>query len=134
VVTQPDKPAGRGQSFTRPPVKLLALENGIRVFQPRTLVDPGTRNWPKTSNAWIPTPGSGFLRRLIPQEVFSAPAFGCFNVHFRCFPNTGRGSDAMALIKRRDGERVTTSGSRKPSIPARMLVKKPSVYRTKMTP
>ena len=39
VVTQPDKPQGRGHKLTPPPVKRLATENGIEVFQPETLKD-----------------------------------------------------------------------------------------------
>ncbi|MDB5059705.1 MAG: methionyl-tRNA formyltransferase, partial [Chloroflexi bacterium] len=40
VFTQPDRPAGRGQKLTAPPVKTAALEAGIRVFQPERLRQP----------------------------------------------------------------------------------------------
>ena len=39
VVTQPDKPQGRGNKLTPPPVKVMAQEMGARVFQPETLKD-----------------------------------------------------------------------------------------------
>ena len=49
VVTQPDRPAGRGRTLTPPPVKVLAEELGLRVIQPASLRDPGTmaklRDW-----------------------------------------------------------------------------------------
>ena len=44
VVTQPDRPAHRGQRLTPPPVKLRALETGVPVVQPPRLRDPG---WPE---------------------------------------------------------------------------------------
>ena len=40
VVTQPDKPKGRGRKMTPPPVKVCALEHGIDVLQPRRVKDP----------------------------------------------------------------------------------------------
>jgi methionyl-tRNA formyltransferase len=41
VVTQPDRPAGRGKILTPPPVKILSDELGIHVLQPNRLKDPG---------------------------------------------------------------------------------------------
>ncbi|HYL79721.1 MAG TPA: hypothetical protein VEU07_02855, partial [Candidatus Acidoferrum sp.] len=41
VVTQPDRPAGRGQALRPPPVKLAALERGLACLQPEKLNDPG---------------------------------------------------------------------------------------------
>ena len=55
VVTQPDRPKGRGKKLLAPPVKTVALELGCDVIQPATISDPGIK---ERLNA----PRSGFLR------------------------------------------------------------------------
>jgi methionyl-tRNA formyltransferase len=106
VVTQPDKPAGRGQKLSQSPVKALALKKGVRVFQPQ-VPDAKLAEDIKKLN-----PEAGVVvayGRLIPPEVFSAPAFGCFNVHFSLLPKY-RGAAPMqrALINGETRTGVTT--------------------------
>ncbi len=89
VVTQPDKPKGRGYTLTPPPVKVYALEHGLDVYQPTTL-KAGTED----GDAFAET-----LRRLdptlivvvaygkiLPASVLDYPRLGCVNVHGSLLP------------------------------------------------
>lgn len=83
VVAQPDKPAERGQKLKAPAVKTLAEEKGLRVFQPQK---PGDELAAGIKDL---KPDVGVVvsyGRLIPESVFTAPAYGCFNVHFSLLP------------------------------------------------
>jgi methionyl-tRNA formyltransferase len=104
VVTQPDKPAGRGQKLTAPPVKVLAEELGLSVFQPTSL---------KTLKVCSTTDGCKILEvdgdevalanhlksypiidaavavaygKLIPAELLDFPKFGFINIHPSLLP------------------------------------------------
>ena len=103
VVTQPDRPAGRGRRMTPSPVKQRALAAGVPVLQPVRLRDP----------AWIDP-----IRRLgadvavvvafgqiLPRAVLDAPARGSINVHASLLPKyRGAAPIAWAVIR---GERET---------------------------
>jgi len=84
VYTQPDKPAGRRQWLTPPPVKELAVKHKIPVIQPKTLksteVVGGLANF-KPELIVVAAFG-----RILPQEVLSLPKFGCLNVHPSLLP------------------------------------------------
>ena len=84
VVTQPDRPAGRGRSITPPPVKQAAQEAGIPIFQPETLRSPEAvqqlRDW---SCDVIVVVAFGQILR---SEVLELPPFGCVNVHASLLP------------------------------------------------
>lgn len=84
VVTQPDKPKGRGKAMTPPPVKVCAEECGLTVYQPATMKD----------EAFLPT-----LReldpelivvtaygKLLPPYILNYPKYGCLNVHGSLLP------------------------------------------------
>ena len=59
VYTRRDKPVGRKQVLTAPPVKEVALEHGTPVFQPRTEArTPTFRRWPRSSSWWWPMAAS----------------------------------------------------------------------------
>ena len=79
VVTQPDRPAGRGRILTPPPVKQLALELGLPLIQPERLRQPEAmqrlRDW---QPELIVVAAFGQILR---QEVLDLPRFGCLNVH-----------------------------------------------------
>jgi methionyl-tRNA formyltransferase len=84
VVTQPDRPAGRGRTLTPPPVKLLAQELGIETIQPNRLREPEAQ---AKLHAWQPdlivvTAFGQILR----QNVLDLPPFGCINVHASLLP------------------------------------------------
>lgn len=85
VVTQPDKPAGRGRRLTPPPVKLLAESLGIPVIQPRRLRDPAAMD---QLRAWQPELiVVAAFGQILRQEVLELPTHGCINVHASLLPH-----------------------------------------------
>ena len=84
VYTQPDKPQGRKQILTAPPVKTLALEHDIPVFQPNTLKneDEQARLRELAPEAIIVVA----YGKLLPKAVLDIPPHGCINVHGSLLP------------------------------------------------
>jgi methionyl-tRNA formyltransferase len=85
VVTQPDKPAGRGKKLTPPPVKERAESAGIPVQQPKSLRKD------ETVKAWLKEQAPDFLvtaafGQILPQDVLDIPKFGTVNVHASLLP------------------------------------------------
>ncbi len=84
VVTQPDRPAGRGQTLTPPPVKVLADELGIPVIQPRRLREPEAL---AQLDAWAPDLiVVAAFGQILRQNVLDLPRYGCINVHGSYLP------------------------------------------------
>ena len=84
VITQPDRPRGRGQKITHAPVKALALERGIPVYQPDRLKPPEVAD---TLRAWHPDLGVvAAYGRIIPEHLLTIPRFGMINVHASLLP------------------------------------------------
>ena len=84
VVTQPDKPKGRGYTLTPPPVKVYAEERGIPVFQPVTLKDGAFAEELKSLDPdLIAVVAYG---KILPQYVLDYPKYGCINVHGSLLP------------------------------------------------
>jgi methionyl-tRNA formyltransferase len=84
VVTQPDKPKGRGNELAAPPVKELALEKGLRVLQP-----PKIRNTDFASELRALEPDVCVVTaygKILPKDVLEAPRHGCVNVHASLLP------------------------------------------------
>jgi methionyl-tRNA formyltransferase len=84
VLTQPDRPAGRGMSLQPSAVKKVALEHGIEVFQPLTLRDA-------EAQAKIAAVGTEVMvvaayGLILPQVVLDMPRFGCINIHGSLLP------------------------------------------------
>ncbi len=103
VVTQPDKPKGRGYTMTPPPVKVYAVENQIPVYQPTTLKsDDFTALLEELSPEGIVVVAYG---KILPESVIRFPKYGCINVHGSLLPEY-RGAAPMqrAII---DGKKVT---------------------------
>lgn len=103
VVTQPDKPRGRGYAMTPPPVKVCAAEAGIPVLQPATLRDEH-----------IAAELAGYAPQVIvvvaygkilPKNILDLPPYGCINLHGSLLPEY-RGAAPMqrAIL---DGKPVT---------------------------
>lgn len=84
VYTQPDRPAGRGQKLTASPVKELALEHHIPVYQPVTLRDADEQKKLADLNADVMIVAAYGL--LLPREVLEAPRLGCINIHASLLP------------------------------------------------
>ncbi len=103
VVTQPDKPSGRGYSLTPSPVKVFALENNIPVYQPSTLKGEEFASLlSKINPELIVVVAFG---KILPANVLEFPHYGCINVHGSLLPEY-RGAAPMqrAII---DGKKVT---------------------------
>ena len=103
VVTQPDKPKGRGYVLTPPPVKVVAEEAGIPVYQPTTLRDEGFAALLAELDPEICVVVA--YGKILPLNVLEYPKYGCVNVHGSLLPEY-RGAAPMqrAII---DGKRIT---------------------------
>lgn len=84
VVTQPDKPKGRGQLPTISPVKQFAIERAIPVLQPVKLRDPAF--WETVRKLSVEVGVVAAYGKILPREVLAAPAKGCVNVHASLLP------------------------------------------------
>ncbi|WP_158175066.1 methionyl-tRNA formyltransferase [Grimontia hollisae] len=84
VYTQPDRPAGRGKKLTASPVKLLAQEHGIPVYQPASLKAEEAQQELAAIGADIMVVVAYGL--LLPKAVLDTPRLGCINVHGSILP------------------------------------------------
>ncbi|MEZ8863205.1 methionyl-tRNA formyltransferase [Vibrio sp. 10N.247.311.51] len=84
VYTQPDRPAGRGKKLTASPVKNIALENNIPVYQPENFKLDEAKQELAELNADIMVVVAYGL--LLPQVVLDTPRLGCINVHGSILP------------------------------------------------
>ncbi|OJF69931.1 methionyl-tRNA formyltransferase [Alteromonas sp. V450] len=82
--TQPDRPAGRGKKLTASPVKQLALQHNIPVFQPSSLKSDEAQKVITDLDADIMVVVAYGL--LLPAAVLNAPKLGCINVHGSILP------------------------------------------------
>ena len=98
VYTRRDKPVGRKQVLTAPPVKEVALAHGTPVFQPRTLRDGGEdENIRALAPELIVVVAYGCI---LPRSVLEAPKYGCINVHGSLLPKyRGAAPIQYAIIK-----------------------------------
>lgn len=102
VITQPDRPAGRGKRLTACPVKEFALEKGLPVYQFERIKRDGVDCLRGLAPEMIVTAAFG---QLLSREILEIPKYGTVNVHASLLPK-GRGSAPInwAILK---GERVT---------------------------
>lgn len=107
VFTQPDKPKGRGHKLQAPPVKELALKQGLPVFQPPTLRDEAVqRQIRELAPEVIVVAAYG---KLLPKAVLDVPRFGCINVHGSLLPKyRGAAPIQWAVINGEKTAGVTT--------------------------
>ncbi|WP_029790667.1 MULTISPECIES: methionyl-tRNA formyltransferase [Vibrio] len=84
VYTQPDRPAGRGKKLTASPVKTIALEHDIPVYQPENFKSDEAKQELADLNADIMIVVAYGL--LLPQVVLDTPKLGCINVHGSILP------------------------------------------------
>lgn len=103
VVTQPDKPKGRGKEMQFTPVKEAALKHGIPVFQPRKVREPECVEELRKYNADICVVIA--FGQILPKEILEMTPYGCMNVHASLLPAyRGAAPIQWALIS---GEKVT---------------------------
>lgn len=84
VLTQPDRPAGRGMALQASPVKRLAQARGIEVFQPTTLRDEAAQARIAAVGAEVMVVAAYGL--ILPQRVLDLPRHGCLNIHASLLP------------------------------------------------
>jgi methionyl-tRNA formyltransferase len=103
VVTQPDRPAHRGQRLTPPPVKTRALAAGVEVLQPPRLRDP---EWPdRLRGLGADVAVVVAFGQILPRAVLDAPRRGSINVHGSLLPRYRGAAPIQWAIMR--GETVT---------------------------
>lgn len=103
VVTQPDKPKGRGKEMQYTPVKEAAVKHGIEVYQPRRIREPECVDVLKKYNADIMVVVA--FGQILPKEILSMTPYGCVNVHASLLPKyRGAAPIQWAII---EGEEVT---------------------------
>lgn len=84
VFTQPDRKSGRGKKLTQSPVKTLALENNLPVYQPSSLKLEDSQTLFKSLELDLLVVVAYGL--ILPTEILDAPRFGCINVHASLLP------------------------------------------------
>lgn len=106
VVTQPDKPAGRGQQMTASPVKQTALQAGVPVIQPRRLREPEAM---AQLRAWQPDlVVVAAFGQILKPEALELPPYGCINVHASLLPRWRGAAPVAAAIRAGDAETGVT--------------------------
>jgi methionyl-tRNA formyltransferase len=84
VLTQPDRPAGRGMALQPSPVKKFALEKGLPIFQPLSLKDAEAQASVAAVGAEVMVVAAYGL--ILPQVVLDMPRLGCINIHGSLLP------------------------------------------------
>lgn len=84
VVTQPDKPKGRGKAMQASPVKECALKYGIEVFQPRKIKEAEAVEKLRSFEADVFVVAA--FGQILSKEILNMPKFGCINIHASLLP------------------------------------------------
>ena len=101
VVTQPDRPAGRGSRLRPPPVKTAAQALGVEVYQPPSLRDAAAQS---RLAAWQPDViVVAAYGQILPSAVLTLPLHGCLNLHASLLPRWRGASPIAAAILAGDG-------------------------------
>lgn len=103
VVTQPDKPKGRGKEMQMTPVKLCALSHGIPVFQPVKIKEPEAVEQLRGYEADLFVVAA--FGQILSEEILAMPRYGCVNIHASLLPKyRGAGPIQWSII---NGEKIT---------------------------
>src|SRR5262249_57894282 len=107
VVTQPDRPAHRGQRLTPPPVKQRGIEAGLPVLQPSRLREPG---WPeRLRELGADVAVVIAFGQILPRAVLDVPKRGSINVHASLLPRyRGAAPIAWAIMRGETETGITT--------------------------
>lgn len=107
VFCQPDKPKGRAQTLTAPPVKELAVRHGIPVFQPVTLKNgAGVEILRKLEPELVVVTAYG---KILPKDFLDYPKYGCINIHGSILPKYRGASPVQWAVINGDSEAGVTS-------------------------
>lgn len=102
VLTQPDRPAGRGRRLAASPVKQLALECGLQLQQPKSLRNEAARTALATLRPDLLIVAAYGL--LLPQAVLDMPRLGCVNVHASLLPRWRGAAPIQRAIEHGDSQ------------------------------
>jgi methionyl-tRNA formyltransferase len=102
VLTQPDRPAGRGKRVRQSPVKQLALDNSLDVFQPDSLKDPVWQSMLADLRPDLMVVVAYGL--MIPAGILAVPRLGCWNVHASLLPRWRGAAPIQRAIEAGDEE------------------------------
>lgn len=103
VVTQPDKPKGRGKTMQFPPVKECALKHGLEIFQPTKIRESANVEYLRSYNADIIIVVA--FGQIMTKSILDMPKYGCINVHASLLPKyRGAAPIQWAVI---NGDEVT---------------------------
>jgi len=107
VVTQPDRPKGRGRQLAPPPIKVLAQRAGLPLVQPLKMKDPAFLD---TLRSWTPDLiAVTAFGRILPPVVLDLPPMGCVNVHGSLLPKyRGAAPIQWAIINGETETGITT--------------------------
>jgi methionyl-tRNA formyltransferase len=107
VYTQPDRPAGRGQKLTKPPIKLVAEELNLPIFQPENVNDPDEKR--KLADMLPDIVVVVAYAQFLNRAILSIPRLGCVNVHSSLLPKfRGAAPIQYAIWKGEKESGVTT--------------------------
>ena len=106
VYSQPDRPAGRGHKLTPSPVKQLALQHDIPVYQPQSLRDPAAQaELAALAPDLLVVVAYGLI---LPQAVLDIPRLGCINSHASLLPHWRGAAPIQRAIEAGDSESGVT--------------------------
>jgi methionyl-tRNA formyltransferase len=122
VLTQPDRPAGRGMKLKASPVKVLAEQHQLFVFQPETLKDEAVQARIEQTNADAMIVAAYGL--IIPTVVLNMPKHGCYNIHASLLPRWRGAAPIHRSILAGDTETGVTIMEVVPALDAGAMVSK----------
>jgi methionyl-tRNA formyltransferase len=122
VLTQPDRPAGRGMQLKASPVKQLALQHGLRVFQPESLKPTDVQAELSAVNAEVMIVAAYGL--IIPTAVLNIPKQGCYNIHGSLLPRWRGAAPIHRAVLAGDAETGVTIMEVVPKLDAGNMISK----------
>lgn len=123
VVSQPDKPKGRGKKLQPTPVKMAAMEYNLPVYQPERIKDQEFIKTLKTFEADIFVVVA--YGQILPEEILNIPPMGCVNVHGSLLPKyRGAAPIQMAIVNGEEKTGVTIMYMEKGLDSGDMILKK----------
>ncbi len=122
VLTQPDRPSGRGMKLKASPVKELALQHGIEVFQPETLKDAAAQSRVEEAKADVMIVAAYGL--IIPTNVLNMPRLGCYNIHASLLPRWRGAAPIQRSLLAGDKETGVTIMEVVPALDAGAMISK----------
>lgn len=122
VLTQPDRPAGRGMKLKPSPVKVLAQQHGLPVFQPESLKPQEVQAQIAATQAEVMIVAAYGL--IIPTSVLQMPKYGCYNIHASLLPRWRGAAPIHRAILAGDAETGVTIMEVVPALDAGAMVSK----------